>query len=169
VAFAEEYRLGTFETLMTCPVREGEIVLGKFLGALALLALMLLPTLVYVVVLEIYGRPDYGELVCGYLGLLLAGSVYLASGLLASTLTVSQPVAFLVALFFWLTIGFAAKLLPSHLDDSTARIVFALDPDLRLGDFTIGLVDTSNIVYFLSLTALFLLASVAALQGRRWP
>ena len=165
---SEELRLGTFEALMTAPLRDAEVVLGKFIGALGLLVVMLVPTLVYVLALEIFGRPDYGELGCGYLGLLLAGAAYLASGLLASTLTSSQPVAFLLALFFWLTIGFGAKLLPPHLGEQGAAIVYALDPDLRLSDFTIGLVDTSNVVYFVSVTALFLLAAIASLQARRW-
>jgi ABC-2 type transport system permease protein len=166
--FSEEFRLGTFESLMTSPVRDAEVVLGKFFGALTLLVVMMAPTLIYVLALEMHGRPDYGELACGYLGLLLAGCVYIASGMLASSLTSSQPVAFLVALFFWLTIGFAAKLLPTVLGDGASAVVFSLDPDLRLHDFTIGLLDTSNVVYFISLTAMFLLASTASLRGRRW-
>jgi ABC-2 type transport system permease protein len=165
---SEEYRLGTFEALMTCPVREAEVVMGKFLGALALLVVMLAPTWVYVLGLELFGRPDYGEVLCGYAGLLLAGAAYLASGILASSFTGSQPVAFLIALFFWLTFGFGAKLLPPHLGDRGRSIVYAVDPDLRLNDFTIGLVDTSNVVYFVTLTGLFLLAAIVSLQARRW-
>jgi ABC-2 type transport system permease protein len=165
---SEELRMGTFEMLMSSPVREGEVIFGKFLGAMGLLALMLLPTLAYVGTLELYGRPDYGELMCGYLGLLLAGAAYMASGVLASTFTSSQPVAFLLALFFWLTLGVGCKLLPAHLDDRWAGIVFAIDPDVRLRDFTIGLIDTSNIVYFVSMAAAFLVAAAVSLQVRRW-
>jgi ABC-2 type transport system permease protein len=165
---SEELRLGTMEMLMTCPVREHEVILGKFLGAMGLLVLMLIPTGVYVLALELYGRPDYGELMCGYLGLLLAGAAYLASGILASTLTTSQPVAFLLALFFWLTLGIATKILPAHVGDNWAGIIFAIDPDVRLRDFTIGLIDTSNVVYFLSVAVVFLIGAVVSLQSRRW-
>lgn len=165
--FAEEYRLGTFEGLMTAPVRNGQVVIGKFAGALGLLVVMLVPTLVFVVALEIYGRPDYGELATGYLGLILAGSLYLASGMVASILTSSQPIAFLVTLFFWLAVGFAARELPPLLGEDLAAIVYACDPQLRLNDFCIGLIDTSNVIYFVSLTAFFLLAALAVLEARR--
>jgi len=165
---AEEFRLGTFEVLMTAPVRAWQIIAGKFAGALGFVVAMLVPTVVFVVALEMYGRPDYGEVACGYLGLLLAASAYLASGLFASTLTNSQPVAFLLALFFWLTIGLSAKLLPGYLPEQWGRVAFAIDPDLRMSDFTIGLIDTSNIVYFVSITALFLVAAVQSIRARRW-
>ena len=125
-AISEERRLGTFEMLMTCPVSEGEVIVGKFIAMLGFLVLMLVPTAVHVAALELYGRPDYGELLCGYLGMILVGSAYLASG------------------------------------------VFAADPDPRLRDFAIGLIDTSNIVYFVSLTVLFLAAAVRSLEARRW-
>jgi ABC-2 type transport system permease protein len=167
---SEELRLGTIEMLMTSPVREAEVVLGKFLGAMGLLVLMLAPTLLYVAALEVYGRPDYGELMVGYLGLLLAGAAYMASGLLASTFTSSQPVAFLLTLFFWLTLGLGTKLLPMHMggmEERWATIVFAMDPDARLRDFTIGLIDTSNIVYFLSIAAVCLICAAVSLQVRR--
>ncbi len=164
---SEELRSGTFEALMTAPVTEAEVVLGKFLGSAAFLILMLLPTGIYAVALELYGRPDYGELLCGYLGVILAGAAYLAGGILASTLTSSQVVAFLLSVFFWVALVFSTKLLPARLDDSWADLVRALDPDLRLQNFSIGLLDTSDVVYFLSMTALFLTAAVKSLQVRR--
>lgn len=164
---SEELRSGTFEALMTAPVTEAEVIMGKFLGSAAFLVLMLLPTGIYVVALELYGRPDYGELLCGYLGVILAGAAYLAGGILASTLTSSQVVAFLVSVFFWVALVFSTKLLPARLDDNWAEIIRALDPDLRLGNFSIGLLDTSDVVYFLSMTALFLTAAVKSLQVRR--
>ena len=149
-------------------MREVEVILGKFCGAMGLLLLMLTPTAIYVIALEAYGRPDYGELLCGYLGLALAGTAYVSSGILASTLTNSQPVAFLAALFFWLTLGLATKLLPGHVSSEWAGVIFALDPDIRLRDFTIGLIDTSNVVYFLTIAGAFLIASVLSLSSRRW-
>ena len=170
---SEELRLGTIEVLMTCPVRSAEIILGKFAAALGFLVLLLAPTLVFVVALEIYGRPDYGELLCGYLGVILAGSAYLASGILASTLTASQVVAYLITVFFWLVLLLLtnllpqAELLPPAWRDAWSGVLFRLDPNLRLRDFAIGLVDTANVVYFCSLTAVLLIASVKFLDARR--
>jgi ABC-2 type transport system permease protein len=167
-AIAEERRQGTFELLMTSPVRESQIVMGKFIGALGFLIAMLIPTVVYVVVLERHGRPDYGELACGYLGLLLCGSAYLASGIFASTLSASQTVAFLLTMFFWVVLSAAAKLIPGYVHSPWSDAVFAADPDPRLHDFAIGLVDTSNIMYFVSITIVFLAASAKLLQVGRW-
>jgi ABC-2 type transport system permease protein len=124
--------------------------------------------------LEAYGRPDYGELACGYLGVILAGSAYLASGVLASTLTSSQVVAYLVTVFFWLILLLATsllpqvELLPAVWRDAWSGALFALDPNPRLRDFAIGLVDTADVVYFGSVTILLLIASVRSLDARRW-
>ena len=166
-AISEERRLGTFEALMTCPVSETEVILGKFGAGVGLLCLILAPTALYVLALELYGRPDYGELASGYLGMLLAGSAYLATGLLASTLTNSQVVAFLVTMFFWLIVSVSTKVLPPLLTETWARPIFAVDPDLRLKDFAMGLIDTSNVVYFASIIVIFLIGAVKSLEARR--
>ncbi len=168
-AISEERRLGTYEMLMTSPLNEAEVVLGKFLGAMGFLGIMLLPTALHVVVLEIYGSPDYGELACGYLGLLLAGAAYLASGILVSALTVSQVVAFLVTLLFWMTLSFGTRLLPAYVAPYWADLIVQIDPGRRLGFFAIGLLDTAGVVYFLSMTACFLIAAAGLLSWRRWP
>jgi ABC-2 type transport system permease protein len=186
---SEELRLGTFESLMTSPISAFEIVLGKFLGALGYLCAALLPTVLYVIAFERYGQPDYGELACGYLGMLLAGSAFLASGVLASTLTPSQVLAYLLTMFFWLLLLVGTKGLPllsqylgtaaaqsdsaasaeraAQFIDRSMSALFALDPHRRLDDFSIGLLDTGNVVYFVVLTALFLAAAVASVAMRR--
>jgi len=171
---SEELRLGTIEILLTAPVRTADIILGKYAAALGFLVLLLAPTLVFVAALEIYGRPDYGELLCGYLGVLLAGSVYLASGILASTLTASQVVAYLITVFFWIIVLLTTKgvlqtdLLPVAWQARADVLVIAADPELRLRDFAIGLFDSSNFVYFGSLTIVLLIASARSLEARRW-
>ena len=165
---SEESRMGTIEMLMTSPVSEREVVLGKFLAALGFLIVMFLPTGIHAVVLELYGRPDYGELACGYLGMMLAGSAYVASGMLASALTSSQVVAFLLPLFFWLIINLGCKLAPPYVNEFWAGIAVACDADQRLREFTIGLLDTSNVVFFITLTSLFLIIAVRSLEARRW-
>lgn len=171
---SEELRLGTIEALLTSPVTSTQIIAGKFAAALGFLLLLLLPTAVFVAALEVYGRPDYGELLCGYLGLALAGSAYLASGLLASTLTANQVIAYLITVFSWLLLLLGVKglpgadLLPVAWRDSLAGVLAALDPDLRMRDFAIGLLDTANVVFFVSATGLLLVAAVQSLEARRW-
>ena len=167
-AIAEGRRMGTFEMLMTSPVREGQVIVGKFLGCLGFLVIILLPTLIPVLVLEMYGRPDYGEVLCGYLGLLLVGSAYLATGIFASTVTISQAAAFLMTLFFWLILGVGTRTLTRLVGPPWSEAVFAADPDPRLRDFAIGLIDSANVVYFVSFTAVFLIIAVKSLEIARW-
>jgi ABC-2 type transport system permease protein len=95
---AEEKKSGTLELLATRPVRDVEIVLGKFFAAWTLLAAALAPTLIYLVTLAALGSPDPGPVITGYLGLLLMGGVYIAIGLFASSITENQIVAFIVSL-----------------------------------------------------------------------
>jgi ABC-2 type transport system permease protein len=165
---SEEMRTGTAEMLMTAPVSEFSVIMGKFIAASWFLLVMLVPTVVYVVALEMYGRPDYGELSAGYMGVVCAGLAYLASGLFASTLTSSQLVAFMVALFFWLVLSVGAKMLPAYLPEPWSQLAVALDPDLRLRDFAIGLIDTANIAFFAGIAVFFLAAAVKSLEARRW-
>jgi len=165
---SEEVRTGTAEMLMTAPVSECSVIMGKFIAASWFLVVMLVPTVVYVVALEMYGRPDYGELSAGYIGVVCAGLAYLASGLFASTLTSSQLVAFMVALFFWLVLSVGAKMLPAYLPEPWSQLAVALDPDLRLRDFAIGLIDTANIAFFAAIAVFFLAAAVKSLEARRW-
>src|SRR4051812_22425550 len=90
---SQEWATGTIETLMTAPVEEADVVIGKFLGSFLLLAMLLAPTLLYVIMLRIYAAIDYGPIFSGYLGMLLVGSLFIAIGLFCSSLTRSQIVA----------------------------------------------------------------------------
>ena len=94
---SEELRSGTIETLMTAPISDLHVVLGKWLGALGFFAVLLSPTLAYVVVLEVWSNPDYGPILSGYIGLLLVGGLYLAIGAFASVLTRNQIIAFVLS------------------------------------------------------------------------
>jgi ABC-2 type transport system permease protein len=189
-ALSEEYRLGTIEILMTSPISEAKVILGKFLGSFGFLVLMLLPTVLYVVALERFGRPDYGELLAGYLGLLLVGAAFVATGLFASTLTSSQVLAYVATLFFWIVLLLATKALPQlvpfaeGLADrpgnsvlletaltwfiAAGGVLAACDPTARAGAFINGLIDTFNVVYFLALTLIFIVAAIKSLAARRW-
>ncbi len=171
---SEELRAVTIEVLLTAPLGAGQVIAGKFLAAWGFLLLLLAPTGLFVAALEIHGRPDYGEVAAGYLGVALAASMYLAGGILASTLTPSQVVAYLISVLFWIILLLSAKglpqtdLLPAAWRAGIVDVLFALDPDVRLRDFSIGLIDTANVVYFASFTGVFLIAATLALEARRW-
>lgn len=164
---AEERKLGTIELLMTAPVRDSEVILGKFLGSVAILTLMLVLTLYYPLLLVIFGEPDMGPIVTGYIGLLLTGYAALAIGIFASSLTSNQIVAavvsmgILLALYF---VGYAATFLPKAL----GNVIDYFSLSHYFPDFMTGIIDTRGIVYLLSVTALFIFLAVRSLENSRW-
>lgn len=165
---AEERRSGTIEPLMTAPISDWELVIGKYLGGVGFLVAMAAPTLLFVGVLELVANPDYGPILAGYLGLLLLGMVYLAVGLLASSLTSNQIVAFLGTLFFLLVMRIISLQGASYLGQPYAELLFAVSVDVRMQDFAKGIIDTSHIVFFLAASVWFLVLSVAVVEFRRW-
>jgi len=148
---AEERRVGTWELLLSSPVTSYELAKGKFLSALLFLFLILLSTFPSVIVLELYSSVDYGAVASGYFGLFLLGTAVIGTGLVVSGLTTSQTVAYLVTAFIWLTLSLSMKVLPVYVPTRFADIFFAIDPDLRIASFSIGLIDSANIVYFLAI------------------
>lgn len=164
---ADEQRTGTIELLLTSPVRDGEVVLGKFLASLLFLCGMLLPTGLYVLMLLVLDNPDRGPLVSGYLGILLLGGVFLSLGLLASSLTPNQIVAAVISfgglLMLWL-IDMGAQ----FIDPPVSEVLRYLSLANHFPDFNRGIVDTRDLIYYLSLTILFLFAATRVLESRRW-
>lgn len=168
---SEEFRSGTAEPLMTAPVTDAAIVVGKYAGAAAFLVALHLPTLVYPAVLAWASDPpaDPGPIAAGYLSLLLLGMLYLAVGTLASALTANQVLAFIGTLLVLLL----AQLVTSdrvagRMPEPVARVVLRLALAERLDDFAKGLVDSVHVVFFLSASAFFLVLAVVALASRRW-
>ena len=164
---AEERKMGTLELLLTSPVRDSEVIAGKFLGCLAILVVMLILTFYYPVLLMVLGDPDMGPIFTGYLGLFLLGSTSLAVGLFASSITSNQIVAAVVAggiLFALWFLGAAADLLP----EAFGSIIGYLSLSSYFPDFMLGVVDTRGIVYYLSITALFLFLATRSLENSRW-
>ena len=166
---AQEWATGTIETMMTAPVEEGEVVLGKFLGSFGFFLVLLAPTLLYLVMLALFGDPDYGPIFSGYLGLVLVGALFISIGLFCSSLTRSQVVAavaaaailFLVTVVPWFAAGQATLTgLGRRLADQGVMA--------RYSDFAKGVIDTGNLVYFLAATAVFLFLTVKVLESRRW-
>lgn len=164
---SEEVRAGTIEMLMTAPVTDFEVVFGKFLAAWLLYLVMLAPTLLYVVFLTWVGQPDMGPIISSYIGLTLMGGMFISVGLLMSALTKSQVVAgvlgivTLVILFF---VGYAV----SGTDVWYAAAFQYIGTYGHWESFTKGLVNTSDVVYYITITALCLFITVRVLESRKW-
>jgi ABC-2 type transport system permease protein len=164
---AEEMKSGTLELLTTKPVRDGEIILGKFLAAWVLLVAALLPTLLYVLTLAALGPLDPGPVLTGYLGLLLMGSVYIAIGLFASSVTENQIIAFILSFLIVLTLFLFDKIL-IYVPEGLTSILEFLAIDSHFSNIARGVIDTRDIIYFVSLLAFSLLMATVSLQRRKW-
>jgi ABC-2 type transport system permease protein len=164
---AEEKKSGTLELLATKPVRDGEIVLGKFLAAWMLIVATLVPTLVYVVVLMVAGSLDLGVVATGYIGLLLLGGAYIAIGLFASSITENQIVAFIVAFLIVLVLFLLDKVL-IYAPEFMATTLEFLSADYHFSNIARGVVDTRDVIYFCSLTGFALYLATVSLQRRKW-
>lgn len=165
---AEEFRSGTIETLMTAPLKDWEVVLGKFLGTWLFYLTMLVPTLLYALVVLYYGRADFGPIATGYLGLALLGGLYIAVGTLTSSATrnqvISAVLAFLViSVFTFLLWGITYRVTGTWQD-----ILRTVNVYERFSDFSQGLVDLKHVVFFVSVTAGVLFVAVKILESRRW-
>lgn len=164
--FAEEKRTGTLELLITQPVRDPEVILGKFLGAFGLLAVAIACTLTYPIAISTMGQLDWGPVRGGYLGLLLGGAAYISFGVMVSSYTADQITAFFVsfivgALFFMLN-----KALMFF--GGAAPVLEYLCPDYHFTSIARGVIDIRNVIYFLSVIFVCLLATARSLESRRW-
>lgn len=165
---SEEQRTGSMEGLLSAPISDWQVVLGKFLGAAGFLAAMFAPTLVYVLALEAIADPDYGPILSGFLGMALVGTLYLAVGLFASSLTNNQTVAFLATLFFLLIVRFATVQGAAFVGEPFSSWLYALSIDLRLEGFARGVIDTGDAVFFIAAALWFVVLTVAVVESRRW-
>ena len=164
---AEEQKLGTIELLLTSPVRDWEIIIGKYLASFVFLLVMLALTLYYPLLLYVFAEPDSGPIWSGYLGLVLYGAAALAIGMLTSTVTSNQIVAGFVAMGIIAALSFVD--VSSDLVGGVASVLInEIGLRSHYEDFSRGVVDTKHVVYFLSVTAVFLFLAIRALEFRRW-
>jgi ABC-2 type transport system permease protein len=165
--YAEEKRSGTIELLLTSPVTDLQIIIGKFLGALGLYVAMLLVTVLYVGILFVYGNPEWRPLIAAYLGLLLMGGAFLSLGLLISSTTNNQIVAgivsFVVFLLLWI-IGWFAESAGPTVGDITRYLSITEHFD----DFSKGIIDTKHVIYYLSLITFGLFLTSKSVDSERW-
>ncbi len=165
--YAEEKKIGTIELLQTSPITNIQTLVGKYAASVVLYILMLIITLFYMLFLFAYGNPEIGQVFSGYLGIFLIGSSYLAIGLLFSTLTDNQIVAAVstiaVILIFW-----AMGWISSFLSPGLGKILSHFSLIEYLNDFEKGVIDTKNIVFYLSFILMSLFLSYASIESARW-
>ena len=165
--YAEEKRSGTIELLLTSPLTDFQIIMGKFLGAVALYGLMLAVTLIHIAVLFIYGNPEWKPIVTGYLGLLLMGASFISIGLLISSLTKNQIVAgmvtFAMLLLLW-TITWATD----SAGPTMQKVLQALSITDHFDDFAKGVIALRHVVYYLSFISFGLFLTAKSVDSERW-
>ena len=166
---AEEKASGTIEILLTMPVKESEVILGKFFGAFGLYLVIVLLTFVNPLAVSQFGQLDWGPVMTGYLGLVLEGSAMIAIGLVASSTQSNQLVAFFISLFMlafvgWLVPAAARFLATGWLASALETISFTH----HLESMARGVIDTRDVLFFVSLTIAGLVLSFQAVESRRW-
>ena len=163
---AEENRSGTIELLLTKPVTDRQLVGGKFLAALLLVVIALAFTLPYVITVASIGNLDQGAVFCGYLGLILLSGVYISIGLYASSLTSNQIVAFLIAIFIGLFFQIIFDMLARTFNGVTGQVFNFLSVSTHFESMSRGVIDTKDLIYFLSLMLLALKMAEDSLAKR---
>ncbi len=174
--FSDEYKSGRIEMLRTSPITELDLVAGKFLGAMAYYLVLVASTLLYLFILRVFGKPDFGQVVSCYLGMAMMGCMFVAVGLFYSACSADQIVAALAGI---ITLGmltitqYIAPFLPQ--DWSRWRIHIPIRPVVEylsvgthIGDFARGSVELGNTVYFLGFAGLFLFWTYVVLESKKW-
>ncbi len=164
---SEEKRSGTIEVLVTLPVKDYEIILGKFLAGLILICAAMALTLVYALVLSGLGNLDFGSVLAGYIGLVLLGAAYLSIGMFTSSLTQNQIVAFITSFVIIFALYMLDKVLifvPGFL----ASIFEYLSVGYHFSNIARGVIDSRDVIYYVCLIFFFLFLAVRTLESRKW-
>jgi len=165
--YSQEKSSGTIELLLTSPVTDVQIILGKFLGAFALYAVMLAVSLIHIAILFWFGRPEWKPILTAYLGLLLLGGCFISVGLFISSLTKNQIVAgmvtFAVFLFLWVITWIGSFAGPTV--DKLTNYLSIIE---HYDDFSKGIIDTSHLIYYVSFITFGLFLTVKSVDSERW-
>ncbi|MBN2040144.1 MAG: ABC transporter permease subunit [Spirochaetes bacterium] len=164
--FSEEKNTGSFEILMTLPLSLGDVVTGKLLAGIVFIISMLLPTIAYVISMIIVGSPDLGPVFGGYFGAILLGGAYASIGIFSSSLTRNQIISFIIGLVLCLILTLVDKFL-FFLPSSALGFAQYLSADYHFKNFTRGIIDSRDIIYFLSVMAIGIIGTVQILEERR--
>ena len=165
--YSEEKRSGTMELLLTAPLTDLQIILGKFVGAMGLYGAMVAITLIHVGMLFVFGTPEWKPIVTTYLGMLLMGGCFISIGLFISSMTKNQIVAgmttFVVFLMLWIVNWIA-----SFMGPTAQAVLNYVAITQHLEDFTKGIVDTKHLVYYVSLITFGLFLTARSVDTERW-
>jgi ABC-2 type transport system permease protein len=165
--YSEEKRSGTIELLLTSPVTDFQIIMGKFLGALALYAAMLAVTLIHIAILFWFGNPEWRPVASGYLGLFLLGACFISVGLLISSLTKNQIVAGMITFGVFLLL-WVVDWIGNFAGPTWEAVLGYVSITGHLDDFAKGIIDTKHLVYYLSFITFGLFLTAKAVDSERW-
>jgi ABC-2 type transport system permease protein len=166
-SFSEENQRGTIELLITLPVRDSDVVVGKFLGSVGVLLVTLLATITYPIAMSRMGDLDSGPVIGGYLGILFGGAAYVAIGMVASSYVKDQLTSFIVTVIIGYTLYFVDKTL-IFLPQGVASILEYFCTDFHFKSIARGVIDSRNIIYFGSVVTACLIIATRSLNSRRW-
>ena len=159
---------GTIESLTTFPLTDAEIIAGKFISSVALMAIGLIFTLIHFFTIAIIGQNvDFGAILCGYIGLFLMGAAYSAIGIFASTLSNNQIIAFIIALLIVFVL-FILQFILFFLPENLGELFQYLSSDYHFSNMARGIIDSRNLIYFGSLMAIFLKLAIVIMESRKW-
>ncbi len=164
--FSEELHAGSYEMLLTLPVRLSDVIVGKFLAGVTFVAIMLIPTLSYAVWTSVIGDLDWGPVIGGYLGAILLGATFSAIGVFASSMTRNQIIAFIVAMVICFALTLIDKML-FFFPTGLLEVINYLGAGFHFENISKGIIDTRDIVYFFSVIFLALYGSHLVLQEKR--
>ena len=164
--FSEELNTGSYEILLTMPVKYTDIILGKFLAGVIFVACMLIPTFLYPITISFIGQLDWGTVVGGYIGAILLGSAYCAIGVFASSVTRNQIVAFIIGTVICFSLTLVDKML-FFVPESILKIVSNLGADYHFQNISKGVIDTRDILYFLSIIFISLYGTYLVIEEKK--
>ena len=162
---SEELNIGSYEILMTMPVTFTDVVIGKFLAAVAFVVAMLIPTLAYPITVSTMGQLDWGPVIGGYIGAVLLGAAFCAIGLFASTLTRNQIIAFILGMAICFVLTLIDKML-FFLPRSLLGVMAYLGADYHFQNISKGIIDSRDLIYFFSVCFIGLYAAYLALREK---
>ncbi|NOX46131.1 MAG: ABC transporter permease subunit [Chlorobi bacterium] len=165
--FAEENRSGTIELLLTKPVTDWQVVLGKFLSTFLLIIIALALTLPYYITVAYLGPIDHGAVWSGYLGLVLMSAAYISIGIFASSITNNQIVSFLLALFLGIFFQIIFTMLAGNLSGTFGEILNFLSVSTHFESISRGVIDSKDLIFFLSFVFLGLILTEANVAKKR--
>jgi len=167
---SEELRSGTLDLMVSAPISDAQLILGKWLGSMGFLCVLMSPLLVLIITLDVYGNPEYGPILTGLIGLLFVAGLYMAIGTFASTATENQIIAFVLAIFIINLMTTVTQFVrgAEFVGEELRNVIDYINVSRQYEDFGKGVIDLSNFIYFATVSALFLFLAVKLLESRRW-